>query len=239
MFLAQVIVVLVLIVAGLFYVLRQYLSKNISHATTHLDELNADFIRREEEIRRKQEEADSYHKKVMEKAETDADRLRQKMAEEVEVEKGKFIAEARAQSEAIVAKAEQTKGVITDELRRTVEATMSERLGDCFVAVLPAHARETLHNLWVEDLLNGTLGDLATMRLPDDAKAVRVVSAYPLTAPQKKAFEKKIKDAFGKTFPFEEEVDTVLVGGVFLEIGSLVLDGTIRNRIQKVLREAI
>ena len=120
MFLVQAIIVLVIIFGGLVYALRQVLTKNISHATTHLDALNADFVRREEEIRKKQEEADRYHKEVVDKAQADADRLRSQMAEQVEIEKEKLLAEARAQGETIIEKAEKTKDVISADLRRTV-----------------------------------------------------------------------------------------------------------------------
>ncbi|MGE5280573.1 MAG: F0F1 ATP synthase subunit delta [Deltaproteobacteria bacterium] len=239
MFLAQVIIVLILIFGGLVYALRQVLTKNISHATSHLDELSAEFIRREEEVRRKQEEADRYHKETMDKAQGDADRLRQQMAEQVELEKEKMLAAARAQSEEIVAKAERTRGVITDDLRRTVEARMSERLGECFVEILPEHARRALHDVWVADLLSGALGDVAAMRIPADAAAVRAVSAYPLSEAQKQALEKKLREAFRRDFSFQEETDPALVGGVLLEIGSLVLDGSVRNRIHQVVHEAI
>jgi len=239
MFWVQIILIQALIFGALIYALRTVLTKNISHATTHLDELNADFIRREEEIRRKQEEADRYHKEVMDKALADADRARQEMGLKAQEEKDKMLADARAQSEAIVAKAEQTKGVITAELQRSVEAKMSERLAGCFVAALPAHARAALHNLWVEDLLSGALGDFSTMRLPEDAAEVRLVSAYPLTQDQKAALEKKLKDTFHRKLTLREEADPSLVGGVLLEIGSLVLDGSVRNRIQQVIHDAV
>jgi len=239
MFWIQIIVIQVLIFGALIYALRQVLTKNISHATTHLDELSADFIRREEELRRKQEEADRYHKEVMDKAQADADRTRHEMEQKTQEQMDTLLAEARAQGEAIVVKAEKTKDVITAELRRTVEARLSERLGECFVAALPPHAREALHNLWVEDLLRGALGDFSTMRLPEDAAEVRLVSAYPLSGDQRAALEKKIKDTFHKKLTLCEEVDAALVGGVLLEIGSLVLDGSVRNRIQQVIHESV
>jgi len=239
MFWIQIVIIQVVIFGGLIYALRQVLSKNISSATTHLDELNADFIRREEEIRHKQEEADRYHKQVMDKAQTDADKARQEMERKAQEQMDKLVADARAQSEAIVAKAEKTKDILTAELRRTIEARMSERLGDCFVAALPAHAREALHNLWVEDLLSGALGDFATMCVPKDVSEVRAVSAYPLSEAQKAGLEKKLKEAFKKKMALREEVDPALVGGVFLEIGSLVLDGSVRNRIRQVIHESL
>ena len=239
MFWIQIIIIQVLIFGALIYALRSVLTKNISHATSHLDELNADFIRREEEIRRKQEEADRYHKEVMDKAQADADRQRQEMNLKAQGEKDKMLADARAQSEAIVIKAEKTKDVITAELRRTVEAKLSERLAGCFVAALPAHAREALHNVWVEDLLSGALGDFSTMRIPEDATEVRLVSAYPLSGEQKAELDKKLRGAFKKKLALREEVDAALVGGVLLEIGSLVLDGSVRNRIQQVIHEAV
>ncbi len=239
MFWVQIVIVQALIFGALIYALRQVLTKNISHATSHLDELNADFIRRQEEIRHKQEEADRYRKEIIDKAQGEAERLRQEMILQVEAEKEKMLTDARAQSADIVAKGEKTKDVITQELRRTVEARMSERLADCFVTVLPDHARQVLHDLWVADLLSGALGDFSTMHLSDDAQTVRIVSAYPLSDTQKKALHKKLKDTFEKEFDFREEVDAALLGGVLLEIGSLVLDGSVRNKVQQVIHEAV
>jgi len=239
MFLIQLIVVLTVIFGLLIFALRQILTKNISHATSHLDELNADFIRREEEIKRRQAESEQFHSETIAKAQAEADRIRQEADRQAQEEKERLLAEARAQSEEIVVKAEKTKGVISDELRRTVEARMSVRMGECFVAILPPRAREELHRLWVDDLLSGSLGDFSTMRIPEGVSAVRVVSAYPLSASHTAALEKKFRDTFKRDFTFRQEVDAVLVGGVLFEIGSLVLDGTIRNRIQQVIHESV
>ncbi len=54
--LASLIIVMVGVFAGLLMMMRKIMSQNVSAATKHLDEMNQDFLKKEEELIMKEEE---------------------------------------------------------------------------------------------------------------------------------------------------------------------------------------
>jgi F0F1-type ATP synthase delta subunit len=228
---------MVFIFGGLLFVLHHILTKNISTATTHLDQLNSDYQRREEDIKKRQAEAENHYEEMVEKAKEEADKIKQEADAIVKAQKDKVLEEARITSEQIIQKAEKTKEMLTNELRKEMETKITSRIREVIQSVLPKHIQQELHELWLVDLLESSLGQLSQLHIPSDTAEVRVVSAFALTVSQRQAISKKFKEQLGRDFSFKEEVDPLLIGGVLLTMGSLVLDGTIANKIVQKIGE--
>lgn len=239
MLLLQIIILMVIIFAGVLFVMRYVLTKNISSATSHLDQLNAEFTRREEEAKRRQIEADRYYEEAVNKAKTESEQLKVDTDREVQESRVKILGDARNQSEQIILKAEKTKEMMTHEIRKEIEARLLERLREVIREIFPMHVQEEIHKRWVSDLLSGDLSHLASMRIPVDLKKVNILTAFPLEAIQRKEIEKKLKEQLGRDLEFKEDSDPALVGGLVVTFGSLVLDGSVANKIEQVIRERI
>ena len=237
MLLLQIIILMVLIFGGLLFVLHHILTKNISTATSHLDELNAEFAKREEEVKKRQEEADKYYNDMVAKAKDEVDRLRQEADAQRTQERDKVLEEARVQSEQVIEKAQKTSQMLTNEVRQELEARIISKIREMLLEVFPEHIRREVHRLWVADLLNDGLSGLKSMRVSDDVNEVRLASAFALTPAEKTALAKKFKEQLGRDVVFKEEVDPGLIAGVLVTIGSLILDGTIANKVGKVVTE--
>ncbi len=65
---------------------------------------------------------------------------------------------------------------------------------------------------------------------------VNVVSAYPLTDPQKKKLLSALERILGKSAIVDAIVDESLIGGLRLSVGSLVADATIKNSLALLKR---
>jgi len=237
MFLLQLIILQVIIFGGLIFALRQILTKNITSATSHLDDIHSDFVKREEELNKRQAEAEKYYNDMIAKAKDDVDKMRQEADLKLQEERDKTIEEARAQSEQIVLKAEKTKEMFIDDLRQEMDGKNVERLRSLILAIFPKHLQEELHKLWLSDLFNGDLSRLTHMRIPADAVEAKVLTAFALTPDQKNALKKKFKEQLNRDFSFQEEVQPSLIAGVTIFIGSLVLDGALANKIEQIVSQ--
>jgi len=230
---------MVFIFGGLLFILHHIFTKNISTATTHLDQLNADFLRREEEVKKLQAEAQNYYDDMIARAKEEAEKIRNESEALLQAEKERVLEETRLASEQIVEKAEKTKHMLTNELRREIEAQVTSRICAVMQNIFPPHIQEKIHKLWLDDLMDSSLSQLSQLRVPAEENQARIVSAFALTSLERQVLLKKFKDQLGRDFEFKEEVDPALLGGVLLTIGSLVLDGTVANRIlQKIAENA-
>ncbi len=237
MFLLQLIILQVIIFGGLIFALRQILTKNISSATSHLDDIHSDFVKREEELKKRQEEAEKYYEDMIAKAKDEVDKMRQDADQKLQEERDKAIDEARAQSEKIVQKAEKTKELFINEIRTEMDEKNVERLRSLVLAIFPKHLQEELHKLWLSDLFSGDLSRLANMRIPADVTEVKVMAAFALTSEQKSALKKKFKEQLNRDFSFQEEIQPSLIAGVAISIGSLMLDGSLSNKIEQIVSQ--
>jgi len=86
-------------------------------------------------------------------------------------------------------------------------------------------------------------GDLAL--LPDVAKAVlkvtreeiviaRVTTARPLEPAQEKSLQERLQDKFNKRVTLKVKEDPELLGGLKVQVGDTVIDGSLRGRLDRL-----
>jgi F-type H+-transporting ATPase subunit delta len=61
---------------------------------------------------------------------------------------------------------------------------------------------------------------------------VTVTSASPLSAAQQKTMTKALKDRLGREVNLETEIDENLIGGAVISAGDVVIDGSLRARLE-------
>jgi F0F1-type ATP synthase delta subunit len=70
-----------------------------------------------------------------------------------------------------------------------------------------------------------------------EVKQAKVVSAFALTEKERSEIKHRLKECLGREFNLEEEVCPQLVAGLVINLGSLVLDGSLRYEIQEAARD--
>jgi F-type H+-transporting ATPase subunit delta len=165
--------------------------------------------------------------------------------------------EQYAESIHAIALAEGRLGEVEDELFRFAQALESnDALRSALIdKELPVAGRQQV----VEDLLGGkaspgTIGAISMVvaagraaDLLDIARAVLdkgaamrdhavavVRSAVPLTDDQQSRLVTALKKSTGKDVEIKVVVDPSVLGGVITQIGDTVIDGSLRNRLNKV-----
>jgi len=68
--------------------------------------------------------------------------------------------------------------------------------------------------------------------------SANVTVAFPITGGERKTIQKSLETYTGKQITLTETVDPEIMGGAITSIGSLVLDGSVKNQLN-LLRESI
>ena len=63
---------------------------------------------------------------------------------------------------------------------------------------------------------------------------VEIISAYPLSDAQGDALKQALNRKFDKEIAIESRVDQSLIGGAVIRAGDMVIDGSIRGKLQKL-----
>lgn len=228
----------VFIFAGLIFVLRRMLTKNVTDATRHLEELNQDYTKKEQEINRQLQEAQEKSQNILKEAQGEAAKLRAQIIKEAESERDKILEQARIQSDTLIQQADKSRQALISELEERIEREAVNKACELMQATLPEQFKQDVHLHWVEELLENGFSQLEHLQLPQGIQEIKVTSAFPLTEGQRKNLSKKLKNVLGDEMVLKEEVEPKVVAGLIITIGSLVLDGSLKNKIKEHAKSA-
>ena len=230
---------LVLTFIAMVMVIRYVMQRNLTDATAHLQQLSADYSRRQEELKQRLEESERQYQEQIARARMEADRIVGEARQEAESLRTKRLEEARLESERIVEQAIESRDGLRKELERAMEVRAVERACELIQEILPAELRRTIQAQLVEDLCRDGLGEVDRLKAGEDVRDVRVVSALPLTPEQCQRLGARLDAIFSTELALNEETDARLVAGLTITIGTLVLDGSLASKIRRSIRKTV
>ena len=238
MFWLWLVVIQLFIFTMLVVFLRVLLTRNITSATAHLHELNQDYNEKVEAANKKKAEVDRYYDEMLLKSKTDAEKQRVQILHEAQGMQETILNDARRQGEEIIQNAHKAQELAMQEIETRVGALAQVRASELMGQVLTVEMSRHLHELWVKELLKTGLDDVDKLHVPEDAKEIKVQSAFPLTAEQKATLHKKFQSILGKNVPLSEEPNPELVAGLRIKLGSVLIDGSLQFKIKEIARDA-
>ena len=238
MFYIQLFVFSLMLFAGLAALLQRLIGKHATTATAHLQGLTQEYLKRQEELKKRLEEAEKQYQALLAKAQAEGQEMKaQALRESVEARR-KMVDEARQEAERIVKQAVQAKDALRAELEQGVEKRVVEWACQLILEVLPQQLQESAHTRWLEEVISNGLLHMDRLETSERVQEARVVSAAPLTPPQKEKILAKLKASVGHAVTLKEDVDPRLIAGLVITIGHLVLDGSLASKLREAVRRA-
>lgn len=232
MFIAKLLIIQVIVFVGLLFFLRYILTHSITKATSHLEELSEDYTKKQEETKKGLEEAKRESDRILADARMEAAKYKSELAQQSQQEKDKIIQEARQKSEQMLKQAEKTCELLKQEIEEKISSKAAEKAAELIQRALPDKFQKELHCLWFKESLKSDF-QLDRLNLPDNIKEAQVISVFPLTEEQKKEVRTKLSKKLGNTINLKEKIDPQLIAGIVITLGSVVIDGSLKYKIQQ------
>jgi len=129
----------------------------------------------------------------------------------------------------------------------TTPALRAQERGEAFLKLCDGNIDDQGANFVRTLAENGRLPLLPAIaslyqELSDEAQNivdVTVRSAFDVSAEQADSIKKALAEKLGKTVTVKTEVDETLVGGVIIRAGDLVIDGSVKNRINQLANQLL
>jgi F0F1-type ATP synthase membrane subunit b/b' len=236
MLMVSFIIFQVIVFAVLIITLRKIMTQNVLSATQHIDELNQDYIKKDEDISRRWEEAKQKAEEIIRQAQDEAEKSKLELIKAAEAEKEAILQQARAKAEEMVDQAEKSCHAMISEINERIAKEAKSKAVGLIHDVLPDKVKQSVHNEWVDRLIANGFNHLHNIGIPDNVSEVLVVSAFPLTATQRQELIQKLSSVFNRAVTLREEVEPKLIAGLIITIASLVFDGTLKNKIMEKAR---
>lgn len=234
MLLWQLIVIQVITFALLVIILRQFLYKQNSQALARLQQLYQENLKREEDLKKAQEEAE---KELKEKtAQNNKEIVSLRAASEMEARRmqEEIIGKVKEEAKRMVIEAEAKK----EQMRANLVSEMEEKaLGlasDILQHIFTAQVAQGIHHSLIDEFI-GEIEKSDGQKLQLDVEAVEIAAPYPLTQLQEENLKKMLSSKMGRPVSIKGTIDQEIVAGMVVRMENLVLDGSLRNKLKGTL----
>jgi len=227
-----------LIFVALLLLMAKLLGRQANQATEHLTDMNQDVLRKKDELRKLEEEAQTKANQQLDEAYEEADKIKKRAVDEGEERKIKIVEESRIEGEKIVREAMEARDAHLQELRDQMEGRAIELACDLVRKIMSTSLRADIHSKWIDELIDKGLKQLHDIPSTEQIKEASVVSAYPLTEEQKGKLCANLKEVLGKEITVTETVDADIVAGLTINLGHLVIDGSFASKLKEAALHA-
>jgi vacuolar-type H+-ATPase subunit H len=232
----SMIALIIIVFIGLVIFMQKVFNKEVVSATSHLDELTAEYAKREEALKKQYEDAKRQSQEIIANAQKDAQQQRDQVLKEAHDEKNKILDEAAKKTDEMVRQADNARLALLAEVDKKIEERAIVKAVELLGICLSEDFRRQMHESWVQELTQAGFQVLDRLRVPDQIQSIKVVTAFALTEGQRKALVLKIKERLGYEVAIEEEIDPKIIAGISVNVGSLYLDGSLKFKIEEEAR---
>lgn len=231
-----IIIMHVVVLMVLMGFIRVMIVGHAKRATMRVKQVEDEVRKKEEDIKREIEE----HEKDFNEKKAEADRQLQSQREESKREaarlKEQSIAEAKKESQKIIEQAHKNEQKIKDQIARQMEEKTVEYGGRVFKLVFSDLMTGDLNKQFINELIDA-LDEIEKGAITVDSAEATIITSHPLADDQKQRLESVLREKFNEQATISESTDEALLGGLVLKMGSLEIDGSLRNRYQEAVNE--
>ena len=231
--LLQLVIIQLLTFAAIGFVLKKLLYTETAKEVRRLTKLKEENLEKQKELQQKISAAENIYKESRAKTEDEARVVRMKTEEEARKLKEAIIDGAKAEAEQIVKNAFNAKEKMRDEIEFGMRKKAPLLASQILREVISPKAGEVLHEELVKDVI-AKIKKMEKKETRVKADEAEIVTAYPLAKAQKNELMQAVCGMLGREIPFSEKEDEKLTAGVIIKAGTLVIDGSLDNRMNQV-----
>ena len=158
------------------------------------------------------------------------EKLRQDAEEEMKAERDKIVSKAREEGEDIIAKAQNAKDKIRQEIQAEFDVKLINFCMGILSEVLSENAKGALNEVLISEFISN-LEETDMSRIDEKIKSVDVVTVAAIDSKSKEKIVEVITKKMNRKIEVNVVVDPKIGGGVLLKFGSMALDGSIKKII--------
>jgi len=232
MLIIQLIIIQIITFLALVFVLRKIMYSASFMETKRLQQLSEENSKKAQELAAKLEDAQRQYQEKLESAEKEAKRLKAQAEEEIQKLKEDVLNKARAEGERIVNQALNTKEKLKEEIESQMAEKSIEQSLRLIHTVLSAQNQLSLHQGLVDNILE-EIEKTGPEKLKINIHKGKLIMPYEIAKPKKEKIIAVLSKKSGKEISLEEEIDKNIIAGITIKLGSLVIDGSLANKLRE------
>jgi F0F1-type ATP synthase delta subunit len=220
----------------LVIVVKRLLFNDTMKAVARIQDVEAELRKKEESIRREIVEHETTFAKQKVQAEEELQRHKAQTEKELARVRDQMLAEAKKESDRILEQAHKNEERFRQRIVQEMEQKAVGYAGNIVRLVLGEKVSEEVNREFNEELIEAIEGVDADS-ITVDADEGEVKTSQAMMAEQKRRLDELLSGKFGRPIRLVERIDPALLSGMILKLGSLEIDGSLRNRIEEAIGE--
>jgi F-type H+-transporting ATPase subunit b len=232
--LIQLLIIQILTFIGLLFLLKYIFSRNLETALNRLNALHEENLAKEAQLTEELKRARAEREAEVLRGKQEANAIIEEAKGEVLKVRQKGEEEARAQAVRIVAAAKKETDELHNNLFNLIRLQALELSLKIIEETFTDKNKEYVQHQFISEIIE-EIAKLPKEKFTVSAEKVKVVSSFPLEDKQRQELKRVLEEKLGRKVTLEETIDKALISGLTLDIGGLVIDGTIKNRFNKII----
>ena len=225
----------------IIFVLRQIFTRHVNSALDNLQGLYRDNLKREEVLNEEIARTKALREQEIARAKEEARQIVAEAKTKAEEESERLINDAQSQAEAQAKQIlEKANLQLDNEYREMVQSLQDKIAGFSESAINYILSQKSKHMLQ-EQLTEELLKELNNIpkeqiELEEGLNQIGVTCAYPLEESAKVRIKEVVCQCLEKkNLNFNFKIDETIVGGLILNLGGKIIDGSLHNRLRQAL----
>ncbi|RKY41101.1 MAG: hypothetical protein DRP85_07160, partial [Candidatus Makaraimicrobium thalassicum] len=208
--------------------------KHLDTSLKRLKVLHQENLDREAKLKEEIEKAKQDRLAQIEAGKEEAKRITETAEKEARNVRMNAKEEARREAERIIQKSKEK----FEKLKRNLLAELETRALDLSIQMIKhtfsSEGNEVLQRQFITEIIQELEG-LKKSEFSIKTENVKIKTAYPLDSKEREALKKVLSKKIGRSVKLEEKMDEELITGLIIQIDSLIIDGSLRNRLKKMI----
>lgn len=226
----------VVVLAILIVTIKKLLLNDTLQAVKRIQAVEAEVRKKEESIRRDIQEHEKGFAKQKIEAEEEVQRHKAQTERELSRLRDQMLSDAKKESDRIVEQAHKNEEKLRQKIAIEMEQKSVKSAAEIFKLVFSDRLGGELDRQFTDELLDA-LNEIDGETITVDANEGEIKTSHPMPNEQKRRLEEILSAKFHRPIRVSETTDAALLAGLVLKIGSLEIDGSLRNRFEEAVGE--
>jgi len=232
--LVQLILVQVSFILVIIFVLKLIFSRHLNAALRRLKNLHEEALIKEAQLKEELEKAKQERLAEVEKGKQQAKRIIEEAKREAEALGSTLEGHAKEDAQKILTRGKEELEKLKLNLLSEIEAEAVNLSTEMIRYTFSEEGKENLQHQLIDEIIQ-EIRNIDKDRFNVDTDRVKVTSCFPLTEKEKQDLEKVLAGKKNSKFFIQEQIDKDLITGLVVEMGALVIDGSLKSKLQKVI----
>ena len=231
-----ILMILIQLVTFIFIVLflRWLLQANIARAVKRLQKLNQQNMQKEKVLKEEIERAKKDSHLEIEKGKAQAEQIKEEACQEIDRTKEDMLGKSKEEANRIIDVAVKEAERKQEKLLLEMQDRSVSIAADMVKYIFTDKNLENLHMQLIDELIQD-IKNLDQKRFDTSESKAEIISAHALQDKQKEKLKTILSSKLGRDVSFTESLDHDMVAGLMIKMGGFVIDGSIKNKLNKIV----